>query len=99
MWLCVETRTPISIVPPLMPITMVLERETLLDADIAGGLLVEGSVALRCVRCGIALRWVFSSARRAGGLAWSACGWRRGAGSGGAGRADRGQAHDLAKLP
>ena len=28
MSLCVETRTPISIVPPLVPVTMVLESKT-----------------------------------------------------------------------
>ena len=67
----------------------------LVEADLAGGLLVEGYVALRCVRYEIALRWVWLVA---------ASGWfglvgvrleAREAG----GRVDRGQDHDLAKLP
>ena len=56
----------------------------LVGADLASGRLVEGSCdVLRCVCCGIALRSWFGSARRAGGVGWSACGWRRGKREGG----------------
>jgi hypothetical protein len=54
----------------------------LVDVDLPCGRLVEGSFALRCVRCGIALRLVFGSARRAAG--------RRAAGGAGSGRAGGG---------
>ena len=54
------------------------------DADRVGGrLVVSSDDVLRCVRCGIALRLVLGSARRAGGFGWSACGWRRGKREGG----------------
>ena len=56
----------------------------LVGADLARGRLVEGSCdALRCVCCGIALCLGFGSARRAGGVGWLACGWRRGKREGG----------------
>jgi hypothetical protein len=89
MRLCVETRMPITIVADGA------DRDgadhegadaRLVDADLASGRLVEGSFdVLRCVRCGIALRVWFGSARRAGGSGWSACGWRRGKREGGRG--------------
>eukprot|EP00966_Prymnesium_polylepis_P305928 7069818-Prymnesium_polylepis.1 len=58
----------------------------LVEANLAGGLLVEGSVALRCVRCGIALRWV-AWLGAASGPGWAGRRAAGGAGSAAAGRA------------
>eukprot|EP00966_Prymnesium_polylepis_P307067 7096052-Prymnesium_polylepis.1 len=60
------------------------EDDALVEADLAGGLLVEGSVALRCVRCRVGLRCGGCVARRGKRAAWAG---RRAAGGVGSGRA------------